>query len=300
MDVQQLNMQFGLGGAVRFGPGPGGFTVAEIKTAQAAATVALYGGHVLTFQPQGAQPVLWLSPRARFEPGKPIRGGIPVCWPWFSAHPSDTTKPFHGFARIMPWQVAASGAGEGGRVWLRLRLTDSAATQALWPQRFGLELTVTVGPELGVELKTCNPGEIPFTITQALHSYLAVSAAADIGVTGLDGVDYLDKTDNQKRKRQRGTVRFEGETDRTYLGTTAECVITDPGWNRWLRVAKSGSRTTVVWNPWVERSRNLEDMGDGAYTGMVCVETANAADDTVVLQPGQEHRLVTAIRVDAV
>jgi D-hexose-6-phosphate mutarotase len=271
-------------------------TVIDLASPHGAASVALHGGHVLSFQPRGANPVLWVSRYSQFAANAPIRGGIPICWPWFGPHPDDPAKPAHGFARISQWAVVEATGGEETRV--QLALTDSDATRALWPHPFRLELTVTLGTGLDVELSIENSGAEPFTCTDALHSYFAISSVERISIEGLDGGAYLDKVAGAARREQTGPVAVTAETDRVYLDTTADCVIADAGWNRRVRVAKRGSATTVVWNPWVNRSRQLPDFGDEEYREMVCVETANAADDRITIEPGGEHRVATTLSIE--
>ncbi len=295
--LQSLNRRFALAGHLQFKAGPGGLAVADINNEHAAATVVLPGAHVLSFQPRGQRPVLWASAHSRFESGQPIRGGIPLVWPWFGAHPTDPAKPAHGFARTSLWAVSETAVTSSGATRLRLSLTDSDETRSLWPHPFQLEFTVTVGVDLQVELAMRNVGQSAFTCGAALHSYFAVSDAGRISILGLEGGDYLDKVDGGRRKTQAGPVTIAAETDRIYLDTTAACVIDDPGWGRRIRVAKLGSRSTVVWNPWVDKSRRMADFGDEEYPGMVCVETANAADDVVTVAPAGEHRLQAVIGV---
>ena len=295
-DLQALNDGFAIAGHVSFRAGPGGVAVAEIANAHACAAVALPGGHVLGFQPGGHEPVLWLSRQSRFEVGKAIRGGIPVCWPWFAAHPDDPGKPFHGFARLSLWSVTGTAVAADGATCVRLGLRDTGATRALWPHAFELEIAVTVGPELRVELSARNPGEEAWTCTAALHSYFRVGDVTQIAIHGLEGCRYVE--DGAERARQQGAVTIDREVDRVYFDTTATCTIEDPGMGRRIRVAKSGSRSTVVWNPWAEKARRLEDFGDDEYPGMVCVETANTRADVVTVPPGGEHCLAALIGVE--
>jgi glucose-6-phosphate 1-epimerase len=296
-DLQALNDSFAITNQIAFTAGPGGLTLAEIRNSHAAATVGLYGGQVLAYQPRGQMPVLWTSGRSLYQPGKAIRGGIPVCWPWFGPHPTDPSRPAHGFARTAMWSVLATAALASGATQIRLRLSDSDATLELWPHAFDLRVVVTVGADLRVELIARNPGDAPYTYSGALHSYFAVADAGAIAIRGLEGCEYIDKVDGDQRKLQRGPVTIEAETDRVYLNTAATCTIEDPGQERQISVAKSGSRTTVVWNPWAEKARRLLDFGDEEYHGMVCVETANADGDSVTVAPGGEHRLAAAISV---
>jgi D-hexose-6-phosphate mutarotase len=279
-----------------FRAGPGGLTVATIANRHAEATVALHGGHVLAFQPHGQRPVLWTSRMSQYAAGKPIRGGIPLCWPWFGPHPVDADKPAHGFARLAAWSVVDAVAEDLTR--LRLALADSAATRALWPHAFRLELTVSIGPDLEVELLVRNPGPASFTCNGALHSYFAVSDIARSSIDGLDGCVYLDKVAGYERREQAGPIAVAAETDRVYVDTAGDCRIVDADWERRIRIAKTGSRTTVVWNPWIERARQLADFGDDEYREMVCVEAANAGDDRITVEPHGEHRLGTTFSVE--
>jgi D-hexose-6-phosphate mutarotase len=298
LDLEALNDTFAITGQLSFQVGPGGLPLAQIRNRHAAAMVSLYGAYVLAFQPHGHDPLLWFSSHGPYQPGKSIHGGIPVCWPWFGPHPTDPSKPSHGFVRTAMWNVLAAAALTGGATQLRLSLVSDEDTRDLWPHDFQLRLVVTVGAELRVELIVRNPGSAPFTCSGALHSYFAVSDAGAITIQGLDGCEYIDKVDGNQRKLQRGPVRIESETDRVYLNTAAPCTIDDPGLGRRTTIAKSGSHSTVIWNPWAEKARNLADFRDGAYRGMVCVETANAGSDTITVAPRGEHRLVAIISAE--
>jgi D-hexose-6-phosphate mutarotase len=296
--IDRLNERFGQGDRLRFGAGPGGLALAQIRNPQATATVALQGGQVLGFQPHGVAPVLWVSRAAVYTPGKPIRGGIPICWPWFGPHPSDPAKPNHGFVRGRVWAVRETSDDADGTTRLTLGIGESDETRALWPHAFDLRVEISVGAELEVALIARNTGAEPFVCTGALHSYFGVDAVQTVQIEGLEGRDYLDTANRYRRARQDGPIRIAAETDRIYLDTPDDCLIRDPQLGRTIRVAKSGSRTTVVWNPWVEKARELRDIADDEYVEMVCVETANAADDQIVLMPGAEHRLAARIVVE--
>ena len=295
--IEALNSQDAVEGRVEFGPGPGGLTVAELACPSGRARVALHGAHVLEYVPADAKPVLWVSGRSWFEPGKPIRGGIPVCWPWFGPHATGAELPAHGFARLEQWQVVAA-AGDEQSASIVLALNDSQETRRLWHCGFALEMRVEIGEKLAVALEATNTGNEPFETTAALHSYFAVSDIAGVSIAGLDGCEYIDKMDHAARKTQRGDVTFSGETDRVYAGTTADCVIDDPGMARRIRIASRGSRSTVVWNPWTAKAARMEDFGDDEWPGMVCVETANAGDDAVTLAPGASHTLKAIISLE--
>jgi glucose-6-phosphate 1-epimerase len=293
MELDELNARHAIDGALRFVDGPGGMPHALLRHGAASAEVALHGGHVLRYGADGEPPVLWVSRQAIFAPGKAIRGGVPVCWPWFGPHPDDAARPAHGFVRTQPWQAVASGAGDDG-VWLRLAIADDAATRALWPHAFELALTVTLGASLDLALTMRNTGDAPFTCGGALHSYFAVGAIERARVTGLDGQRYLDQLTGAEQT-QRGPATFDAEVDRVYQDAGAACAVEDEALGRRITIAKAGSRTTVVWNPWVEKARRLADFGDDEYREMLCVETAMAHADRVTLAPGASHTLRATI-----
>lgn len=288
-----LTRAFAIAEHLSFAEPQPGLPIADIRTRHASARIALQGAQVLAWQPVGQQPVIWVSKAAIFAPGKPVRGGVPVCWPWFGPLGD---KGAHGFVRTRPWQVRASQLDAAGQVVLRLGICDDAETRALWDQPFDLELTVTVGATLTLALTSHNTGTNSMALTEALHTYFCVGDIAQTSVAGLDGCGYIDKVQNFSQHQQRGDVRFSGETDRIYTPTTAECVINDAAGGRSIQIGKQGSGATVVWNPWAEREKAFADMAVGEYQGMVCVETANAPEP-VTLAPGERHTLVAVISV---
>jgi D-hexose-6-phosphate mutarotase len=299
-DLETLNDSFAITDHITFVTGPGGLQIAQIRNAYATAAVSLYGAQVLAFQPHGQEPVLWASAHNSYRPGKAVRAGIPICWPWFGPHPSDSAKPAHGFARTALWSVLSAAALADGATQIRLRLADEDINNALRPHAFELRMVVTVGADLKAELIVRNPGPTAYTYSGALHSYFTVSDIAAISIHGLDGCTYIDQIDGEQRKIQHGPITFASEIDRIYLNTTETCAIKDPGLDRRITIAKSGSHSTVVWNPWVEKAGRLADMGADEYHGMVCVETANAGGDSITVAPGGEHRLTAIIGVEPI
>lgn len=297
-DVERLNATFSVPGAVSFSEHPIGGVVAQLVTPAACVVVALHGAHVLSFKPRQGREVLWMSPEARIAEGSGIRGGIPVCWPWFAQHPDDARLPDHGFVRKTAWRVAATDAGVGSASITLATATD-AKSKDLWPHEAEVALTVTVTDRLRVDLVTRNVGVDSFALTQALHSYFAIGNIVDIAIGGLAGRTYRDKLQNYARLSQDGVITFNGEVDRIYEDTVDDVVISDHGNARAIRVAKSGSTSTVVWNPWVDKSKRLSDMPAEGYLGMVCVETTNAGGDVITLKPSDTHRLSTILSVEA-
>ena len=228
-------------------------------------------------------------------PDKAIRGGIPVVWPWFGPHPTDGSMPQHGFARVSNWQVAETRALRDGRTRLCLRLTDTGESLEIWPHSYALELTVTVGRELHVELKSRNTGSRAMPVGSALHTYFRVGDIERVAIEGLEDRDYIDQLDGHLVKRTDSAISIAEEVDRIYVESSDECVIVDPVEARRVRVSKSGSLTTVVWNPWIEKSRRMADFPDEGYRTMVCIEAANAAADVRSVPPGGEHVLSQTI-----
>lgn len=292
--LDTLNQRYALSDALQFVEAAPGLPVAAISTPLGRARVALQGAQVLTWQPAGQEPVLWVSKSAVYEPGKGVRGGVPVCWPWFGARDG---LPAHGFVRTRQWLVRGTALDAQGQVVLRLGLVDDAATRVLWDFAFDLELLVTVGTLLTLALTTRNTGLMALTLTDALHTYFAVADIDQTRVQGLAGSNYLDKVNGFARMRQVGAVTFNAETDRIYSGTRAECLIEDLQVQRVIHVAKRGSTSTVVWNPGPEREKTIADMAVGEYRKMLCVETCNAGLDEITLQPGEEHTLTALISV---
>jgi len=279
-------------------PAPG-YPVYVINHPAATARVALHGAHVMEWTPSGQQqPVLYLSPQAVLEHGKPIRGGIPVCWPWFGGHPVDATKPMHGIARNRLWELERADAKEG-HVAMLFKLESSAETRALWPHDFRCYLGVSIGASLEVSLMTENTGDAAFTFGEALHTYLTVGDITQIKVSGLHDTHYLDTVGERTMRHQDGDITFDREVDRQY-SSTGGTVVEDSSLGRTLVVNKLGSGTTVVWNPWIEKSKRLADLPDEAYHGFLCVEAANAADAAVTVQPGGRHVLLTQISLPSV
>ncbi|MEQ1752074.1 MAG: D-hexose-6-phosphate mutarotase [Prosthecobacter sp.] len=276
-----------------------GYPVFVINHPTATARVALHGAHVMEWQPAGqAQPVLYMSPDALLEQGKPIRGGIPICWPWFGGHPTDAAKPMHGFARIRPWELVRADAQEG-HVAMLFKLESSEETRALWPHDFRCHLGVSIGAALEVSLMSENTGETPFHLTEALHTYLTVGDIEQVTVRGLTEASYLDTVGERTMREQEGDITFDREVDRQYT-SSAGVIVEDRSLGRNLVVNKLGSGTTVVWNPWIEKSKRLADLPDEAYHGFLCVEAANAGDAAVTVMPGGRHVLLTQVSMPTV
>ena len=295
--LETLKSRFASADFLAFSEMSPGFIALEVKTAYSNATIALQVSHVMTWQPKGHKPVIWLSKAAKFAPGKSIRGGVPLCWPWFGPHVTESAYPGHGFARTIPWLLVDAWKLPDGRVRVEFEPVMNDAACAQWPHPSLVKNIVTVGQELEVELATTNTGHAAFTLGQALHTYFEIGDIRQASIAGLEGCAYIDKVAGGKRNKQKGAVTFSGETDRVYLGTAGCCGIVDPVLKRTILITSTGSRSTVVWNPWAEKAAKMGDFGNKGEDRMVCVETANAADDVITLAPGDTHRMTAQYRV---
>lgn len=258
--------------------------------------ISTQGAQVTSYQPNNSEEIIWMSEKSHYQLGHPIRGGIPVCWPWFGVHPTEYEKPSHGFARRLEWDVkSVKLMDDKETIKITFELTNDEKTKKWWPYEFKLRNVITIGKQLEVELTTKNSGAEEFQITEALHSYFNISDISNISITGLENTTYIDTLDAKEEKRQKKKIRFDSEFDNIYVNTENECIINDPGFKRNIKVSKEGSRSTVVWNPWIEKSKKMSDFGDEEYQTMVCVETTNAANDIRTIAPGKKHTIKAII-----
>ncbi|MBA3710118.1 MAG: D-hexose-6-phosphate mutarotase [Planctomycetes bacterium] len=282
-------------------PGAGGLPRIAVSNPLATADIYLHGAQVASWRPAGQRDVLWMSPRSHFTPGKAIRGGVPICWPWFSAHPTDPALPSHGFARLRDWRVERAEAQADGSSVIELSLESDAASLAMWPHSFRATYRVVIGARLEMTLAVENRSGQEAVLSEALHSYFAVGDVRRCTVTGLQGRSYRDRSTGPTPAIQgQSALAFAGETDRVYLATTDTCTIEDPVHRRRITIAKSGSESTVVWNPWTDRARELTDLGEDAWPGMLCVETANAGEHSVRVPAGGRHEMSATFSVAAI
>jgi len=283
--------------SVRVAGGDTGLPCVTVNTAAAAAQVYFHGGQVARWAPTSQRdPVLWVSRHSAFHRSKAIRGGVPICFPWFGAHASAASAAPHGFARVVDWMLV-DAAETDDAVTLAFELRGSGF--AHWQHPFGITHRITIGSTLTMALEVENRGHAPFTFEEALHTYFVVGDITGVTVEGLEGTEYLDKVQGFARRRQRREpIRFTGETDRVFVDTTSTCRIVDPALSRTIVVEKSGSRSTVVWNPWADRAKAFTDFGDEEWREMLCVETANVRDAAVRLEPGTSHTMTALVRVE--
>ena len=262
----------------------------ELKNAKAHAKIALNGGHIFHYERVGQEPLLYLSEISDFEDGKSIRGGIPICWPWFGK-PEDKTLQ-HGFARTSKWTHVSTKEIDEDTTKVILKLNHSEETLKLFPYKFELALHVELGEHLKVELKTTNLDTKAFEITQALHTYFAVSHIDDVEISGLENKPYLDAL-TYKNEVQNGAITFSKEVDRVYQEVDKTIILKDK--NRTLHVESIGSSSCVVWNPWIDKCSRMSAMKQDAYKEFVCIESANAFDDVRLILPNESHILKALI-----
>ncbi len=263
-----------------FTPGRHQLPAAQFHTDQADARLYLHGATVTDYQPAGQKPVLFTSRAAYFDGKKAIRGGIPVCFPWFSTHPTDPDAPAHGLVRTKPWQVTATTqTPQGPRLELATNLEHLHAA-----------IHLTVGSALQLRFIASNKTTTPQRFELALHTYLCVGNIHQARITGLEHADYLDNLDHRARKTQDADpITFTSELDRVYLDTQQDVTLHDPTWNRRIVVQQTGAGSTVVWNPWIDKSKRMADLGDEEYEHFCCIETGCIADNAITLEPGQSH-----------
>jgi glucose-6-phosphate 1-epimerase len=295
--IDDLNKQFAIPEIARFEPGGGGLPRLTITAPAAEGHIYPHGGHVTHFQPRGQKPVLFLSPKSAFEEGKPIRGGVPVIFPWFGPRDGGQPGPMHGVARLKSWDVReVKQAGEHVRVILGTKSDEQ--TLALWPNDFELTFAVTFGPTLEMILEVRNTSKHSWKFEEALHTYYAVGDVRQASVEGLGGTTFIDKVQNGERRRQDESIlKMTGQTDRVYVNTKATCIIDDAANGRKIRVAKENSNSTVVWNPWDERIRSMADFQEQDWPHFLCVETCNARDGALELAAGASHKMSATISV---
>jgi glucose-6-phosphate 1-epimerase len=300
MDPQTLTDNFAIPGVLAFHENEAGLIRARITTPACTAELYLQGAHLTDWQPAGHGPVLFLSERSSFAPGKAIRGGVPIIFPWFGARTGARTDgPSHGFARTENWELAFA-AQSGDDIHLTLTLEPTEQSRALGFDHFRVAFQIILGETLTMRLTVANEADEPLHFEEALHTYLTVGDAAQVHITGLADTEYLDKTDSFRRKLQTGPViTLTGETDRPYLNTGNTVKLEDPTLRRRITVAKQGSQTTVVWNPWAGLSAKLADMANDGWRRMTCIEAANAADNAIDLAPRSAHTMETRISVEA-
>jgi D-hexose-6-phosphate mutarotase len=279
-------------GRVTFLDGQGELPMLEISTQWSTAEIYLLGAHVTQFKKKDEPPLLFLSQCSRFAEGQPIRGGIPLVFPWFG--PREGLAQ-HGFARIKSWELKEFAPAPDGSVSVRLRLPDCPEASA-YPS-FSADYIVTADQCLTLKLVVTNRSkDAEFTFENCLHTYFDVGDVTAISIHGLKGHTYLDKvTSFQEKTETSDAIRIASEVDRIYQNASGMVEILDPRLGRKIRVEKQGSASTVVWNPWIMKSRQMPDFGDEEYERMICVESGNVAANSITLAPGESSALTVKL-----
>jgi glucose-6-phosphate 1-epimerase len=296
MSIPDLNRRFGIPGIAEVVAGNGELPKIRITSVAAVGEIYLHGAHVTSWQPIGADEVFFVSSQSRWEDGRAIRGGVPICFPWFGDKADDPKAPAHGFVRTKSWQLD-SIVDTGAAVAVTLSTASDESTKQWWPADFLLKFSASFGAELVLELMLTNTGLSAARFEEALHSYHNVGDVRAARVPGLDEVHFLDKTDEYREKVQQGDVVISAETDRVYLDTQTPVALLDSVLHRRIAVEKENSLTTVIWNPWTEKAKKMSDLALNEWTRMLCIETSNVLGYAVEVGPGQQHRMKAIIRL---
>ena len=296
--LSDLNRRFEIPGIARIVDGRGGLPCVQVSSPRASGEIYLHGAHVTSWKPVGNEEVLYLSSKSKWQDGAAIRGGVPVCFPWFSARADDPRSPAHGLVRTKSWQLEGITHADHD-VTVALSTSADDATRKTWFGDYHLLFCATFGEQLRLEIIATNRGTSSFRFEEALHSYFRVANIAGAKLRGLNGAGFIDKTDAKREKHQHGDVLISAETDRVYLKTFSTVEIEDPAARRRLLVAKEESRDTVLWNPWSEKAKKMSDVGADEWRQFVCVETCNVGDHAVNLAPAQAHTMSALISVSA-
>jgi len=275
----------------------------QVNNNKASALISIYAGQVLSFNPvDEAEDFMFISENAYFTEGKAIKGGVPICWPWFGAAPEiestiEVRKPDHGFVRNSLWAVVSTELLENGDTKITLGFEDTEKTRELWPYSFYLTLEIIISDSLTIELLSRNTGEKPFFITEALHSYFNVGDATQVEVRGLEHTEYLDKKADFVKVCQVGAVTLSEETDHIHTDIKHGLILDDPAFKRKIKISSSGNKNVVVWNPWAKGAEEMKDLDKDDYKHFICLEIANAASDIVEILPNSEYRIATNYRI---
>jgi len=262
-----------------------GFKYMEINNVYASAKIALQGAHIWAYTPKDKSDLLWVSEASYFEEGKTIRGGIPVCFPWFGKHATDASLPQHGFARTSLWKLVKEVVQADGSTLVRLELRETAQSLKLWPYKFTLTLDVHIADSLSITMSIKNADEKAFEVGTALHTYLHISDVEDVNIDGLQNTSYFDAL-TQSTQIQKDPLQIDKEIDRVY---TVSNRVSMSDKHHTINIEPQGSNTLVVWNPWKKKSASMGDMTKDGYKTMLCLETANAREDVRVVKPQETH-----------
>jgi glucose-6-phosphate 1-epimerase len=296
LQVAELEQRFGIPAIAHVCQGNGGLPRVAISSSHGWGEMYLHGAHVTSWRPAAHDEVLFLSTKSRWQDGHAIRGGIPICFPWFRAKVDDPQAPAHGFVRTRMWQLESIVESDAGVVVTMFTDSDEQSRR-WWPAEFRLAHRATFGSELRLELVCSNTGTTSLRFEEALHTYNRVADVANLHLQGLDGTRFRDNTDSNKEKRQLHDVVIASQMDNAFLDTRSAVDLVDPELRRRIRLEKANSLTTVVWNPWREGSARMQDLGDGEWSQFLCVEASNIMESAVTLKPGEKHTITAVLSV---
>jgi glucose-6-phosphate 1-epimerase len=294
--IDALNRGFGIPNLVEVLSGNGGLPKIRVTAPWVSAELYLYGAQLTSWQPVNSQEVLFLSEDSNWRDGRAIRGGIPVCFPWFRAKADDSSAPAHGVVRTKEWKLESVQV-DGESIVLVCSTENDESTHRWWPHPFRLVHKLSIGKSLRLELNATNTGQIPFRFEEALHTYFRVSEAEKVSIRGLDQIAYLDNVDGNRGKNQSGDLIFTAKTDNAYIDVHSPAELIDPAWRRRIRTEKVNSATTVVWNPGQEGAASLSDLGNDEWRQFACVEASNILGSAISLAPGEQHSMQATINV---
>ena len=254
------------------------------------AKIFLQGAQLTEFTPAGKKPLIWVSSEEDYQEGKSVRGGMPICWPWFGVN-SNPDWPIHGVARTSLWR-ADEVTEQDEQIKVSLTLPMAQVDESYWPHKSKLKVEFVLTTKLEVRLTTTNLSNQTITFTQALHTYFPTPAIAETQVDGLQGSKYIEFGEGPFDQNE--LVGFARETDMVYTqAADTQRIITPDGI---IEVGRENSSSCVLWNPWIEKSKRLSNFADDEYHTMLCLEAANVMDDSAVVAPGESHTLTTTIR----
>jgi glucose-6-phosphate 1-epimerase len=294
--LEELERRFGIQGVAKICEGNGGLPRIQITGSHAEGEMYLHGAQVTSWKPVGNDEVLFLSTKSGWQEGQAIRGGIPICFPWFRGKADDHKAPAHGFVRTKNWQLESIVEDKSG-VCVTMSTQSDEQTRHWWPAEFRLLNRVVFGSELILQLICANIGKTDLRFEEAFHTYNRVTDVTNVRLQGLDSVHFLDNTDSNTAKVQRGDVTIASETDNAFLATQNNIDLIDRELHRHIRLQKANSFTTVVWNPWRDGAARLRDLGEGEWAKFLCVEASNILAASVNLAPGEEHKMTAVMSV---
>ncbi len=292
MKIEHLNREYGIKGHLKIDKGNGHLPFIFINNKRASAIISLHGAQILSYKPhREAEDLLFVSQNSWYEEGRAIRGGIPLCWPWFGPDPLNLKRPDHGFVRNGLWRILSTEASSDSVTKIVFQYENTEKSLEYWPQAFMLKLEVIISDTLSLNLITHNTGDHPFTITQAIHTYFNIGHINEVEILGLDKSTYRNKFDISGEHQQTGKLTFNAEVNRIHKNVEEYLYINDNAFNRKITITSNHNKTVVVWNPGANLPPNITDLESTDYQRFVCIESGNVSSDTIEILPNCEFSL---------